>query len=592
MKQLPQRLRSHLPCQLTPKLAATAVACTLLCGYTYTSGLIDWAYYGTLASGKTLTYDTGSGGPTMKEYSRDLPSNLPAMPADLLSKVNFTLPEGKDIRQNSQGLIPDTDDKTNVRFKEDAEVWVTFVTEGAGYRNSVGYFVYDPANPPKKPADVQEKIFFVNASTTSPLDSVGSHQNTVYLGAFPAGKALGFVIVSDGFSSSGRLVNGKRTAGVKDSADPKWIFYTLRNLNPEASSVQNLNVHTIMLKDVSDSSDTYQRLVLGFEDINRESGGDHDFNDVVLAVHVTPRRAIQNIDTLQPLVSSTDEDADGDGVKDSLDEFPNDSTRAFSRYYPGADTWGTLAYEDQWPNRGDYDMNDVVVRYRTREIMNASRQVVGLSADYQLMARGGLNDSGFAVNLPGIAAGSVSSATLSTGSGAAVPVTVEAGQTEAVFNIFSSIQAKMPISSDPNCSFANTVKGCPAVPVVPFHLEVSFKTPLSSSLFASPYNPFIYATAKRGQEVHLPGKLPTALADAKLFGSGVDKTVASSGYTYMDEQRRPWALDIPVAWYWPQELKDLLQPYPRFADWATSSGVNARDWYVTGVNNDFVFTAP
>jgi len=583
---MPHRLR------VTPRLVATALASTLLCGYTTTSGLIDWAYFGTLAAGKTLPYDASTGGPTMTEFSRKLPAGLPPMPSDLLSKVNYTLPEGRDIRLNSQGLIPDSDDKTNVRFKEDADVWVTFVTEGAGYRNSVGYFVYDPASPPTQPADVQEKIVFVNASTSTPLDSVGTYQNTVYLGTFPAGKALGFVIVSDGFSTSGRLVNGKRTGGVKDSANPKWIFYSLRALNPEASSAQNLNVHTIMLKDVSDSSDGYQRLVLGFEDINRESGGDHDFNDVVLAVHVTPRHAIQNIDTLQPLVSAQDLDSDGDGVKDALDEFPNDASRAFSRYYPGADTWGTLAYEDQWPQRGDYDMNDVVVRYRTREIMNAAHQVVGLTADYQLAARGGLNDSGFAMHLPGVAASAVTSATLSSGNAAARALSLEAGQTEAVFPIFGSIQALMPISANPACSFANTQAGCSAVAVVPFHLEVSFKSPLSADLFASPYNPFIYATARRGQEVHLPGKAPTAKADSSLFGTGVDKTVAATGFTYMDAQRRPWALDIPVPWNWPLEVTDLLRPYPRFADWATSAGANARDWYVTGVDTQYLYVAP
>ena len=173
-------------------------------------------------------------------------------------------------------------------------------------------------------------------------------------------------------------MNGVRTGGVKDNAKPAWIFYTLRQLNPEAPSAQDLNVHTVMLKDASDATDGYQRLVIGFEDINRETGGDHDFNDVVLAIHVTPRVAIQNIATLQQLVASTDldGDGDGDGVKGALDEFPADAARAFSRYYPGADSWGTLAFEDQWPQRGDYDMSDLVVRYRSREIMNSARQVV------------------------------------------------------------------------------------------------------------------------------------------------------------------------------------------------------------------------
>ena len=161
-------------------------------------------------------------------------------------------------------------------------------------------------------------------------------------------------------------------------------------------------------------------------------------------------------------------------AQDALDEFPSDATRAFSRYYPGADTWGTLAYEDQWPQRGDYDMNDVVMHYRTREVMNASRQVVGLSIDYALQARGGLLNSGFGVHLPGVAAGQVASATLSTAGGAAKPLASEAGQTDATFIVTPSVQAQMPIPAAGNCPYVNTEAGCPTVAAVPYHLEVVF----------------------------------------------------------------------------------------------------------------------
>jgi LruC domain-containing protein len=574
------------------RLSAAAAAATLLCGYTLNgTGLITWTYFGTPLV--THPYNPGTGAPTMVEYSRALPSALAALPINLLDKIRFTLPEGRDIRLNPQGLVPDSDDKTNVRFKEDAEVWVTFVSEGAGYRNSIGYFTYDPANPPTSPSQVQDKIIFVNASMPTPLDASGlQHQNTIKLGAFKAGQALGFVIVSDGFSPTGRLYNGSRIGGVKDNARPTWIFYTLRQLNPEAASPQNLNVHTLVLKDVADSSDGYQRLVIGFEDINRESGGDHDFNDVVLAIHVTPGRAIANLQTLQPLAAANDRDSDGDGVKDGLDEFPNDATRAFSRYYPGADIWGTLAFEDQWPQSGDYDLNDVVVRYRSREVMNAARQVVALEMDYSLQARGGLLDSGFGVHLPGILATRVASATLATGAAPAQTMAVESGQTDASFVIFNSSHAHMPVSTDTKCPFGNTQAACPSVAPVPFRLVVNFNQPLASTLFAAPYNPFIYRRSRRGQEVHLPGKPATRLADTSLFGSGNDKTVAGTATTYMDAQRRPWALDIPTPWAWPLEATDLLRPYPRFAQWATSSGTVARDWYINGVTTQHLFSRP
>jgi LruC domain-containing protein len=279
-------------------------------------------------------------------------------------------------------------------------------------------------------------------------------------------------------------------------------------------------------------------------------------------------------------------------VKDSLDEFPNDPTRAFSRYYPGADTWGTLAFEDQWPARGDYDMNDVVMRYRTREIMNASRQVVGLSIDYQLQARGGLADSGFGVHLPGVSAAAVASATLSTAGRAAVPLGVEAGQKEATFVVTPSVEAQMPFSSDSACPYVNTLGACKTVAPVAYHLEVNFGAAQASSLFVSPYNPFIFRSSRRGQEVHLPGKAPTLKVEAALFGTADDRTKTGTANTYMDAQRRPWALDIPVAWAWPLERTDLLLPYPNFAEWARTSGASARDWYLNGTVPKYLAPTP
>lgn len=561
-------------------IAFFALLSTLLCGYTVTGGLINWQYFGTVSTG--LPYVASTGSPLYAEFTRTLPAGLPALPTNLASKISFSLPEGRDIRLNSQGLIPDSDSKTNLQLSATADVWVTFLSEGAGYRNSVGYFTYDLANPPTSRDQVQEKIVFVNASMPSPLDQASStRQNTAYLGSFPAGTGVGFFIVSDGYSPTGRTLNGTRTGGVKDNVSSKNVFYTLRALNPEATSAQNLNVHTVILREVSTSRPDYQLLVIGFEDINREQGGDHDFNDVVLGIHVNPRASLANLDSLAPLVSAADADTDGDGVKDLLDEYPSDATRAFSRSYPSATGWGTLAYEDQWPARGDYDLNDVVMRYRSKEILNAQRSVAAVEMELGAVARGGLVDSGFAVHFPGISASVVSSATLSVNGATATPLAVEAGQSEAVFVVMPSSLAAMP--SPTGCSFANSQTGCPAVPIKNYKLTVNFSSARASSLFSPPYNPFIFRVGERGREVHLPGKSPTALATTSLFKTGVDNTTAGTTTTYMDAQRRPWALDIPTSWKHPEERTDVIKAYPPIVDWARTGGTTNKDWYTTPV---------
>jgi LruC domain-containing protein len=512
----------------------------------------------------------------------------------LYNETLYLLPEGLDIRNNKRGVTLNSNNSSNIVLNPavDSEMFVTFVSEGAGYLNSVGYFLYEADNPPTSRAQVTtEKIIFANASMDSPLNRLTSaKQFTVSLGKItplvrdgrPVKTAVGFFIVSNGFKAKGR--DGK--PGVNETQDPNWVFYSLRELNPEPRDSRQLNVHTVLLANNKSGLSGAQQMVVGFEDIKRDYGGDHDFNDVILAVTVTPKSAITNLDDIPNLALASDPDSDGDGVKDSLDEFPNDAAKAFSRYYPDKNSYGTLAYEDNWPVLGDFDMNDIVVRYRTREIMNASRSVVGLEVDYKLAAQGGVVNNGFAVQLPGIANSGVASATLETTSSAGVtgsPVTAptETDAKGVVFKIFN--KALENFAAIQNCSFANTDQSCGAVTGAQFKLTVNFTSPLDLAKFTPPYNAFIFQTGKRGHEIHLPGQQPTSSADASLFKTGVDNTSSGTSNTYMTASRLPWALDIPAEWLYPQEKIGVLTPYPKLIDWANAGGVSHKDWYINGV---------
>ncbi|MEY4751938.1 MAG: hypothetical protein RIQ60_4152 [Pseudomonadota bacterium] len=578
-----------------PSLLLAAAALFLLCGYVVVGNKIETVYYGTLdANG--LTYDTSDGAPTTTEFSRVLPASLPALPSNLAARIAVALPEGKDIRTNAVVQLPESDDQTNLRFSADADVWVTFVSEGAAYHNSVGWFRYNTATPPARRSDVTEQMFLPNASQSGanamggsgPLDVVSAtKQNTTSLGRFHSGEGLGFMLVANGYTADGRDFNGTRIPGVNDSASPTNIVYTLRSLNPEAQSTAKLNVHTVVLNDQTLNSSNYQRLVLGFEDINREAGGDHDFNDVVMVIHVVPASApnastspIANLASLQALPpTGTLGDADHDGVPDISDDYPNDATKAYNAYYPTATTWGTLAYEDMWPKRGDYDLNDVVLHYRTNEVLNAARQVVGVRIDFEFLARGGTFETAFGLRLPSVPRTSVSATRLQLGGVSVANAGPEVGQTDAVFIVAPKLSTLLP-SGSAGCVQVNTVATCAKVPAVAAHLEVDFASPLAASLFQSPYDPFIYTQNNRGQEVHLPGRQPTALANAALFKTVDDRTTVGTSTTYMDANRRPWALDIPTDWRWPLELTDIVKAYPTFASWATSGGTTAKDWYL------------
>jgi len=519
-----------------------------------TSLAITWQYFD--------GYNANGVPNTLVDLSAELPANL-------LNDIYQRLPESRDIRKNDPRLITD-DLGANIHLLEDAEISVAFVYEGAGYRNSVGFFSYDAGNKPQSTSALNTKILFPNFSL--PLLKFG---DAVELGKFKAGTGVGFTIVADGWKGS----------GVNPNQSPSTIFQTLKGLNPEPAGTSNLNAHTVLLSKPED-----ELLVLGFEDINRTWGScDHDFNDVLIAIKVTPFSAIDR-SQMQSL-SKVVKDTDGDGVSDDLDAFPLDPERAARRFYPSATGYGYLAFEDNWPSKGDFDMNDLVIAYRAIETLNARNEVTDLRLVYELIARGGTAQIGFGVHLPGIAANQIKAGltTLKIGNQAPVALPVESGQSEAVFILSPKVNDLTQTGERWPCSFFNTVNNCTRRASVPLVADIHFQTPLrAGQLQAAPYNPFIYRT-NRGREVHLVDHPPTAKADPRLFGTGDDRSNPAQGRYYRTADNQPWALDVPETWRYAAEWNNVANAYPDFAVWAGSGGVTAPDWYVSSVNDKLVF---
>ena len=499
----------------------------------------------------------------------DLSSELPA---NLLQDIHRRLPEGKDIRTNDPRLITD-DLGANLNLLEDAQISVAFVYEGAGYRNSVGFFTYDPANKPTTASALNPKIMFPNFSL--PLLEFG---DAVDLGQFKAGTAVGFTIVANGWTGS--QVNPNQPASM--------IFHTLKTLNPEPAGAANLNAHTVLLSKPED-----ELLILGFEDLNRSGNSDDDFNDVLIAIKVTPFSAIDRsqVQSLSKVVKDTD----GDGVADDLDAFPLDPERAARRFYPSATGYGYLAFEDNWPKKGDFDMNDLVVAYRTVEILNAQNQITDIELNYQIVARGAANDNAFAIHLPGVPTTAINPTltTLKVGNQAPVALPTESGQSEAVFILASSVNTLTRTGLSWPCGFFNTVNTCPRSAPVPLTAKISFQQPLNpTALGAAPYDPFIYPNryAGRGREVHLVDHPPTAKADPNLFGTSDDASNPVQGRYYRTADNLPWALDIPETWRHPAEWNNVANAYPSFGLWAAGSAAPAAtSWYVSNMNDGLIF---
>jgi LruC domain-containing protein len=258
-------------------------------------------------------------------------------------------------------------------------------------------------------------------------------------------------------------------------------------------------------------------------------------------------------------------DTDGDGVADSNDDYPTDPNKAYNNAYGTS----TVAFEDLWPFKGDYDLNDVVVNYTYNVVTNAANNVVRVEATYVLRATGGSFNNGFAVQFP------INRSAVSGVSGA----TLEAGQTKAVLVIFNNMRSEM--------NRWNTVIGEPTSAPITYNVAFNVSgAPSLASFGLGAYNPFIWngtAGFGRGYEIHLPGQLPTDLATTSLFGTGSDATNLGNGDTYVSKDGRyPWAINIPVSFAYPKEKADINTAYNHFASWVSSGGSSYADWYTNG----------
>jgi len=492
---------------------------------------------------------------------KDLVPASDPITADLLSFLNASLPETVDVRKiHPQYLQSSATADLNV--VKDGEVWITFVSEGAGYLNSLGYYTYPTNSPPKSAADIKSVTYiFPNASFPGSGGNLRPG-NKIKLGKFAAGTSIGFVLFANGWT--GKEVNS-------DAAK----FYSTTACNPETKA--ELKRHTVLL--YAEKQNLY---MIGFDDQNRETGSDNDFNDVVFYATSNPTAAISN-ENVQPV--DQPKDADGDGVTDTFDQFPNDPARAYVSYYPSKTTFGTLLFEDLWPATGDYDLNDMVVGYRYKTVTNAQNLAVEMYADYAVEASGASYVSGFGVQFP-FSSSQVKTVTGQKLIGSYIKQNgngTEAAQSKAVIVPFDNYQA---IIKRPGGHYINTENGAPYIKGDTVHVFMSFVTPLSAStLGTAPFNPFLISNQRRGYEVHLPNTQPTDLADKKLFGTLQDNTNPGIGVYYKTKNGWPSALNFSAPFDYPAEGSSIAKSYNYFLQWAKSGGTLHQDWYLNTSGN-------
>lgn len=475
----------------------------------------------------------------------------------MLSFINNSLPEGKNVPQYhpsylKKGLNTDLD------VTALADVWVTFIHEGAGYRNSLCYYTYPTDTPPSAYGDID--TFFVIFPNASFRNSGGGLRSgdKVKIGRFSSGTSIGFACISNGWTGSS-VGNGY------------FRLFSDQNLNNVSQTA--LKQHSILLWDEAN-----KLFYVGCEDIRRDSKNcDNDFNDLVFFIKSNPVKAISK-ENVPP--ADDGYDSDGDGVSDVLDEFPNDATLAYRNFIPSEGSFGTLSYEDCWPGKGDYDFNDLVLGYQYEQLVDANNKVKKMEARFAIRAIGAHYHHGFGFQLKTSSSNvqSVSGYSLTENKVSLNSNGTEQGQNQATFIVFENDFKFMNRSKG---QFFNTTSTDAFVNPDTVKLSINFSKALSNSdLGAVPYNPFIYVGGDRGKEVHLSGYEPTQLADTSYFNTYHDNTKPGQGIYYKTLTGLPYAVHVGTEYEYPLERKSIHKGYLKFTTWASSGGSLFKDWYM------------
>lgn len=175
----------------------------------------------------------------------------------LYSRIIELFPEFRNNEMKQAVLFTDTVLK-DVMITRDTEVYLTFISEGAGLRNTFGWYSYESLTPPQNSKDFEWHILFPDVS-----DNILTEGDRLKLSdvKFKKGTTIGFFLIVGGWQS-----------GIIDYTKP--THFTNYSLNAE-----QLQQHILF------EEKTCSDIVLAFEDIRvNDPSGDHDFNDIIFTI--------------------------------------------------------------------------------------------------------------------------------------------------------------------------------------------------------------------------------------------------------------------------------------------------------------------
>lgn len=440
--------------------------------------------------------------------------------ASILKTIKNTIPEGGTCPQKYRQSV---DFKVDDPQGRDTEVSVRFIGGASSAASAFGYYCYKDGASVREIKAAKKYIVFPNTHTAGyygrPIGLKGGEcvklhyidENGVDKGTvFPNGVRIGWFLLNNAFIKGGK---SDKTC------------YSTTALNGDNRT------HTAAFR-------INEFVVLSFEDYD-----DYDYNDVQFNVWSNP------IEAIAPEVPEVKPDPGTD----------DDRSVAYRMTYKGI-----LAFEDNWPNKGDYDLNDVIVKYNSVLSFNTSNQVLSTEDTFTALWSGASFKNGFAYQMNTDRSNVVTEFDniSDTSQG------LDRELAKATVNVFTNALS----ATENNTKTAS------------YKIKNTLTTPIDHETFGvAPYNPFIMVHENLGSnrcEVHLVNYKPTEKANMSLFHTGKDLSSPNNGIYYVAAENYPFAIQLVDAEdFSTTETESVDITYPEFIKWVKSNGSEYKDWY-------------
>lgn len=445
-------------------------------------------------------------------------------------------------------------------LEQNSEVTFTFLGGSSCWNSTLGYYYYTDDNKPTKPSDIHAIMLFPNTQdgqwARAELKKLETYNGNIGINrgdvvqlmyypniatndksgatkVFPKGTRIGFILKTQAWSMQGNdyciRCQGPKYYNNKYNS---WCATTdgLSYCSPIGSQGKYLNPNGesrgAKFSYRTKTGDNFS--IISFED----AMDDNDFDDLIFA--------------LKPV-----------GVFAPLPAIGNKVSS----------TTGVYAFEDMWPDKGDYDLNDAVVNTKHEKEFNKDGKIIKETfylTTYQNYVE---LTSGLALTLNTKETPQISMKKMASGSSVA-----EEASYATEGNVYY-------LTADFTGELGTT-----------YILELTYATPLSSSEKLASIQPFIYRKdGNLNWEVHIPMEAPTAKMNTNYFGKGDDRSNPANGLYFVRQGNYPFAFYLKGADINAFEQTILKRSnekvpidkfFPGFIGWSTSGGTTNQDWYL------------